>query len=96
MLQSLRNSRRLCNLLVDQLGKRYQSVATATAQTDLSKASILSGHIKGDITNRLEFIRPEQYTPIPIYQVLDSEGNVKDKSQIPDVSIIILKIESPG
>lgn len=89
MFQSCRNSRRLYNLFVNQISKRYQSTKTAPVETDLPKASILSGHIKGDITNKLEFIRPEQHTPIPIYQVLDSEGNVRDKNQIPNVSTII-------
>jgi hypothetical protein len=55
-------------------------------ESNSSKISIYSGHIKGDITNRLEFIRPEKQIPIPIYQVLDSEGNIKDESQKPDVS----------
>jgi hypothetical protein len=47
--------------------------------------SIFSGHIKGAFTHSLEFLRPENLTPIPIYQVLDSDGSVKDASQTPDV-----------
>jgi len=82
MLRSYRNSK----FIINQLIKRYQSVAYVAVESNLSKASINSGHIKGDITNRLEFIRPEKQTPIPIYQVLDSEGNIKDESQKPDVS----------
>ncbi len=75
MLRSYRNSK----FIINQIVKRYQSVAYVAVESNSSKASINSGHIKGDITNRLEFIRPEKQTPIPIYQVLDSEGNFTDE-----------------
>ena len=54
-------------------------------EPNTSKMSIFSGHIKGSLTNTLEFVRPENITPLPIYQVLDSDGAVKDKSHEPDV-----------
>ena len=72
--------------IIDQISKRYQSAANVALEPNASKMSIYSGHIKGDFTNRLEFIRPEKQTPVPVYQVLDSEGNVKDGSQNPNVS----------
>lgn len=82
----------LCRSITNQIGKRYQSSSTAAAATanvalepNTSKMSIFSGHIKGAITNNLEILRPENMTPIPIYQVLDSDGNVTDKNQTPDV-----------
>lgn len=86
MFRSLRNSQishNLYKLIVNQVNKRYQSVANVALEP---KISITSGHIKGSFTNKLEFIRPETHTPIPIYQVLDPEGNIKDTSQILDVS----------
>jgi len=83
----------LFRLITNQISKRYQSSSTAAAaaanvalEPNTSKMSIFSGHIKGAITNNLEFIRPENLTPIPIYQVLDSDGNVTDKNQTPDVN----------
>jgi hypothetical protein len=89
ILRSHRTSRPLCQLIIDHISKRYQSVANVAVESNVSKTSINSGHIKGDITNQLEFIRPEQHTPIPIYQVLDSEGNVTDKKYTPDVGLLI-------
>jgi len=77
----------LCRSLCNQIGKRYQSSATNVAlEPNTSKMSIFSGHIKGAMTNTLEFLRPENVTPIPTYQVLDSDGVIKDESQTPDVS----------
>jgi 2-oxoisovalerate dehydrogenase E1 component alpha subunit len=81
MLRSYRYSRTVGKFIINQINRCYQSVAV---ESNSSKISIYSGHIKGDITNRLEFIRPEKQIPIPIYQVLDSEGNIKDESQKPD------------
>ncbi len=79
----------LCRSINKPIGQRYQS-STTTANVALepntSKMSIFSGHIKGAFTHSLEFLRPENLTPIPIYQVLDSDGSVKDESQTPDVS----------
>ena len=87
MWRSCRNSRIvITRFIVNQVSKRYQSAAKVVLEPNLSKMSIYSGHIKGEFTNRLEFVRPERQTPIPIYQVLDSEGDVKDESQKPDVS----------
>jgi len=76
--------------LSNQIGRRYQSSATNVAlEPNTSKMSIFSGHIKGAMTNNLEFLRPENVTPIPTYQVLDSDGIVKDESQTPDVRNMI-------
>jgi hypothetical protein len=75
--------------LCRSIGQRYQS-STSTPNVALepntSKMSIFSGHIKGAFTNNLEFLRPENLTPIPIYQVLDPDGSVKEENQTPDVS----------
>jgi len=82
----------LCKLFIDHIGKRYQSVTTAAkfaSESKPSNTSIFSGHIKGDITNKLEFIRPEKHTPIPMYQVLDTEGNINDEKHTPDVSKLV-------
>lgn len=87
-----RNSRTVYKLIINQISKRYQSITNVALEPNLSKISILSGHIKSDITNKLEFIRPEKHTPIPIYQVLDPEGNIKDENHKPDVSKLIMKI----
>ena len=91
MLRLYASSRALyssCRLASHLMSKRCQS-SKAPAITELepntSNASIFSGHIKGAMTNKLEFIRPENITPIPIYQVLDPDGKVKDASQTPDV-----------
>ena len=80
----------LCRSLSNQIGKRHQSTATPppsnfAVEPNTSTMSIFSGHIKGAITNNLEFIRPETLTPIPIYQVLDPDGKIKNESQAPDV-----------
>ena len=78
----------LCRSLSNQIGKRHQSTGTPkniAVEPNTSQMSIFSGHIKGAITNNLEFIRPETLTPIPIYQVLDPDGKIKDESQTPDV-----------
>jgi len=85
MLRSYRNfgiTKNLYKLII----KRYQSVANVASEPNLPEISISSGHIKGDLTNKLEFIRPEKHKPIPIYQILDTEGNIKDENQKPDVS----------
>ncbi len=80
--------------LSNQIGRRYQSSATNVAlEPNTSKMSIFSGHIKGGITNNLEFIRPENITPLPIYQVLDPDGSITDKSQTPDVSYGLINIK---
>jgi hypothetical protein len=69
------------------MSQRYQSSsANITLEPNTSKMSIFSGHIKGAITHNLEFIRPENLTPIPMYQVLDSDGAIKVENQTPDVS----------
>jgi hypothetical protein len=92
MFRVINNSRTaygLCRSFSNQINKRYQSSAATpnvALEPNTSKMSIFSGHIKGAITNTLEIIRPENITPIPLYQVLDSDGSVKDKSQTPDVS----------
>jgi len=88
----------LCRSFSNQIGKRYQSSSTTGAanialEPNTSKMSIFSGHIKGGITNNLEFIRPENITPLPIYQVLDPDGSITDKSQTPDVSYGLLEIK---
>lgn len=79
----------LCRSISKQISKRYQSsgkAANVTLEPNTSTMSPFSGHIKGAITNILDIIRPENITPIPIYQVLDSDGNIQDPSQTPDVS----------
>jgi hypothetical protein len=76
----------VCRSVSNQIGKRCQSSANVTLEPNASKMAIYSGHIKGAFSNTLEFIRPENITPIPIYQVLDANGSVKDESQTPDVS----------
>jgi hypothetical protein len=92
MFRLYRNSRKiygLCRSFTNQICKRYQSSSSApnvALEPNTSKISIFSGHIKGAITNNLEFLRPENATPIPMYQVLDSDGNIKNESQTPDVS----------
>lgn len=95
MLRLYRSSRAvvgLCRSLGNQIGKRNQSSGTAghtALEPNVSNMSIFSGHIKGAVTNKLEFLRPENATPIPIYQVLDSDGTIKDQSHAPDVSFLI-------
>jgi hypothetical protein len=76
----------LCRSINNKIGQRYQSSGNVALEPNTSKMSIFSGHIKGAITNNLEFLRPENITPIPMYQVLDSDGTVKDEKQTPDVS----------
>lgn len=88
----------LCRSFINQASKRQQSSSTngsaaaakVAIEPNASKMSIFSGHIKGAITNTLEFVRPENITPLPIYQVLDSDGAVKDKSHEPNVRNEIL------
>lgn len=89
MLRSYRNARVICQLIINQISKRYQSVDNVALEPNLSKISIFNGHIKGDITNQLEIIRPEKHIPIPMYQVLDSEGHINDINNKPDVSNLI-------
>ncbi|CAF1061695.1 unnamed protein product [Rotaria sordida] len=84
----------LCRALNNQISKRYQSSSSSSTTTtaaanvalepNVSKMSMFSGHIKGAITNNLEFIRPENITPISMYQVLDSDGSIKEKSHTPN------------
>jgi hypothetical protein len=91
MFRSYGNSKAvqyLCKSLINQIGKRYQS-ANIALEPNPSEVSFFSGHIKGEITNKLEIIRPEKHTPIPLYQVLDPEGNIKDESHRPDVSKLV-------
>lgn len=88
----------LCRSFSNQIGKRYQSSSTTGAanialEPNTSKMSIFSGHIKGAMTSTLEFLRPENLTPISIYQILDSDGTVKDESQTPDVSNELIRIK---
>ncbi len=95
MIRLYSNSRAiygLCRSLSNQISQQYQSSTTSSnvaLEPNTSTMSIFSGHIKGAFTNNLEFIRPENITPIPIYQVLDSDGTVKDQAHTPDVSIIV-------
>jgi hypothetical protein len=84
MFRLYKNSRIIPNLY-KLIIKRYQSAENVALEPNLS---IFSGHIKGDFINKLEFIRPEKDIPIPIYQILDSEGNLKDEDHKPDVSLI--------
>ena len=87
MLRSYRYSKIIhdgCKLFV----KRNQSATNVVLKTTPSDLSILSDHIKGDTTTKLEFIRPEKYKPIPLYQVLDPEGKIKEENHKPDVSQI--------
>ncbi|CAF4700229.1 unnamed protein product [Rotaria sp. Silwood1] len=92
MLRFYSNSRAiygLCRSLSNQIGKRYQSSSSTTTanvalEPNTTQMSIFSGHIKGAIINNLEIIRPENITPIPIYQVLDSDGNIKEQSHEPN------------
>lgn len=86
MFRSIKNlqiSQNIYKLFINQINKRYQSVANPLLETNIP---ISQGHIKGAITNKLEFIRPETHTPIPVYQVLDPDGYIKDINSIPDVS----------
>ena len=86
----------LCRSLRNSIGQRYQSSANVALEPNTSKMSVFSGHIKGAFTNNLEFIRPENLTPIPIYQVLTSDGTVADASQTPDVRKRLITIELIG
>jgi hypothetical protein len=70
----------MCRSLIS---KRYQSASNVAVEPNLS---IISAHIKGDIIDKLELIRPETHKVIPVYQVLDTDGNIKNKDNIPDVS----------
>jgi hypothetical protein len=97
MFRLFNNSRAgygLYRSLSNQIGARYQSsaaTANVALEPNVSKMSIFSGHIKGAITNKLEFIRPENLTPIPLYQVLDADGSVKDRDQTPDVCSSLIR-----
>lgn len=79
-----------CKSLTKHINQqRYQSSSKPSTpnvalEPNTSKMSIFSGHIKGELTTNLQFIRPENLTPIPIYQVLDSNGVVIDESQTPN------------
>lgn len=78
-----------CRSLTNRLSQRTQASSSSSnvaLEPNASKMSIFSGHIKGAITPNLEFIRPENIVPIPIYQVLDADGKVRDESQTPDVN----------
>lgn len=90
LYQNSRSISNLCRTIGNQMSQRYQSSAATTSKVALepntSNMSSFSGHIKGAITHNLEFIRPENITPIPIYQVLDPDGTIKDQSQAPEVS----------
>ena len=91
MLRFANNTRAihsLCRSLSNQMNKRYQSKGTSSnvaLEPDASGMSVFSGHIKGSITHKLEIIRPENITPLTMYQVLDSDGQIKDASHTPDV-----------
>lgn len=84
-----------CKSLTKHINQqRYQSSSKPSTpnvalEPNTSKMSIFSGHIKGELTTNLQFIRPENLTPIPIYQVLDSNGVVIDESQTPNVNICL-------
>lgn len=73
----------ISKLIIDCVKQRLPFVGQVACQ---SMASGYSGHIKGDLTNRLEFIYPETQVPIPIYQVLDFEGNIREEKEKPNVS----------
>ena len=79
----------LCRLLSNQVSKRFQSSLTGSnigSQLNLSNVPFSSGHVKALVTHNLEVLRPENVAPIAIYQILDSDGNIKDESQTPAVS----------
>lgn len=77
----------VCRSLTNRLVQRAQSTSSSNValEPNTSNMSIFSGHIKGAITNNLQFIRPENITPISIYQVLDADGKIKNESHTPDV-----------
>lgn len=78
----------VCRLLTNRfVVQRSQSTSSnnVALEPNASNMSIFSGHIKGAIVNNLEFIRPEKLTPMPIYQVLDADGKIKEESHTPDV-----------
>ena len=83
MFRSYRNYSSLAKLIIDHVNRQFPRVVPVALQSDMSS---YSGHIKGDITNRLEFIRPENHKPIPIYQVLDFDGNIREENEKPNVS----------
>lgn len=83
MFRSYRNCYSIAKLFIEHVNKQFPLVIPAALQSNMSS---YSDHIKGDITNRLEFIRPENHTPIPIYQVLDFDGNIREEKQKPNVS----------
>lgn len=90
MFRLYRNSRsiyNLCRTIGNQMGQHCQSSSTSKValEPNTSNMANFSGHIKGAITHNLEFIRPENITPIAIYQVLDPDGNIKDQSHSPEV-----------
>ena len=43
-------------------------------------------------TEKLQFIEPERYDGIPVYRVMDRQGNIIDESQDPKVTFIVFHI----
>jgi 2-oxoisovalerate dehydrogenase E1 component alpha subunit len=48
-------------------------------------------NFKGDITSEPDFVLPENLKPQSIYQVMDNQGNITNKSQDPDLDSQALK-----
>lgn len=85
MFRSFRNSQIISKFIVDCLNKRLPIIGQVACQSTASKTLGYSAHIKGDLTNKLEFICPETHVPIPMYQVLDFDGNIRDGNEKPNV-----------
>lgn len=80
----------LCRSLINPINKRCQSTTSNKVELEpnISTMSPFSSHIKSAVTNKLEILRPETVAPISMYQVLDSDGMIKDPSNDPNVCSI--------
>jgi 2-oxoisovalerate dehydrogenase E1 component alpha subunit len=58
----------------------YSSVQGEVAPT------VFPGIRAANFVSKLQFIHPESYDPIPIYRIMDSEGNLIDEAQDPKLS----------
>ncbi|KAG5680023.1 hypothetical protein PVAND_009556 [Polypedilum vanderplanki] len=80
-------SRNIFNLL--KRAKLPPSKFYTTSST--SSEPLYRGIRETQFTNKPTLLMPEDYAPIPIYRVIDSEGNVLDSSQEPNLSKEVLQ-----
>lgn len=67
------------------------STVTSEQGNECANPPLYSGIRATEFVNKPTLVMPEDYAPIPIYRVIDSDGNIVDSSQEPNLSQGVLK-----